>query len=65
MYFCNMKHKPKIIQLFFSTDDTYRERYMIIAELIDGEDPKLHIVEVPAWLVYHSEEYIYYCINLN
>lgn len=60
-----MKHKPKFIQLSFSTDDTYRERYFIVTELVDGEKPKIHLVPVPDWLVFHSEEYIYCCINLN
>jgi hypothetical protein len=65
MYICSMKYRNNFIQISFSTDDTYRERYFVVIELIDGKDPKLHIVPLPDWLVFHSEEYIYYCINLN
>lgn len=34
MYYCTVQNKPKLIQLSFSTDDTYPERYFVIAELI-------------------------------
>jgi len=65
MYFCNMTRKPKIIQFAFSTDDTYKERYMVVVEIVEGKYPKIHIVPVPSWLVFYSEDYLYYCINLN
>jgi hypothetical protein len=65
MYFCYMKNKHKFIHLLVSTDDTYKYRYFILLELIDDGDPKLHIIPHPDWLVFYSEKYIYYCINLN
>jgi len=65
MYFCTMENKQKFIQLSFSTSDSYESRFMIVVEVIDQEVQKVHLVPVPAWLVYYSEKYKFYCINLN
>ncbi len=53
------------IQLSFSTDDTCQKRFIIIAEVVNEEVQYVHLVPVPAWLVFYSEEYRFYCINLN
>lgn len=60
-----MKRRPALIQLPFWADESYTERYMIVIEAIEGETPVLHLVPVPSWLVYYSNVYKYYCINLN
>ena len=65
MYFCVMENKPKFIQLSFSTSDSYESRFMIVVEVIDQEVQRVHLVPVPAWLVYYSEKFKFYCINLN
>jgi hypothetical protein len=60
-----MEYKPIFIQLPFSTSDSYESRFMIVVEVINEEVQKVHIVPVPSWLVYYSEKYKFYCINLN
>ena len=65
MYICEMKNRPTLIQLSFSDEQSCLERYMVIVEMKSGEIPKLHLVPVPTWLVFYSEKYKYYCINLN
>jgi hypothetical protein len=65
MYFCNMQNRPKFIQLSISTDNSLSERYFIIAEIREEKEPRLHIIPLPDWLVFYSEKYPYYCINLN
>lgn len=65
MYFCIMQNRLKFIQLSISTDENFHERYFVIAELREGQEPRLHIVPLPDWLVFYSEKYQYYCINLN
>jgi hypothetical protein len=65
MYFCIMENKPIFIQLSFSTSDSYESRFMIVVEVIDEEVQKVHLVPVPSWLVFYSEKYKFYCINLN
>ena len=60
MYFCVMENKPKFIQLSFSTSDSYESRFMIVVEVIDQEVQKVHLVPVPAWLVYYSEKFKFY-----
>jgi hypothetical protein len=53
------------IQLSFNTDGQYNKRFMIIAEVVNEEVQHVHLVPVPSWLVFYSEEYRFYCINLN
>ena len=65
MYFCAMDNKPMFIQLSFSTSDSFEARFMIIVEVINEEVQKMHLVPLPAWLVFYSEKYKFYCINLN
>jgi hypothetical protein len=65
MYFCHMKNKPTLTQISFNTDDSYKQRYLIIVETKDEEVPRLHLVYIPQWLVYYSKEYKYYAINWN
>ena len=60
-----MKNRLTFIQLSFSTNDSCQTRYMVIAEVIDEEVQKIHLVPVPPWLVFYSEEYKFYCPNLN
>ena len=60
-----MKNRSSFIQLSFSTDDSCQKRYMIIAEMVNEEVQHVHLVPVPSWLVFYSEEYRFYCINLN
>ena len=60
-----MKNKQKFLQLSISTDDPHRKRYFVIVEFTDNGNPKLHIIPLPDWLVFYSEKYLYYCINLN
>lgn len=65
MYFCTMENKPIFIQLSFSASDSYESRFMIVVEVLAEEVQKVHLVPVPAWLVFYSEKYKFYCINLN
>jgi hypothetical protein len=60
-----MKNGPKFIQLGFSTGDSNLSRYMVLAEVLDQEVQRLHLIPIPSWLEYYSEKYIFYCINLN
>jgi len=60
-----MENRPTFIQLSFSTEDSCHSRYMIIVEEIDAEVPKIYLIPVPSWLVFYSEKYRFYCINLN
>jgi hypothetical protein len=53
------------IQLSFSTSDSFEARFMIIVEVINEEVQKMHLVPLPAWLVFYSEKYKFYSINLN
>lgn len=65
---CNfgaMENKPMFIQLSFSTSDSFEARFMIIVEVINEEVQKMHLVPLPAWLVFYSEKYKFYSINLN
>lgn len=57
--------KPILIQLHICIDDSYKERYMIVVEATEGERPLVHLVPVPQWLVFYSEEYKFYCMNFN
>jgi len=65
MYFYIMKDIPTFIQLSFSTDNSFEARYMIILEVINDEVQRMHLLPVPSWLVFYSEKYKFYCINLN
>lgn len=65
MYFCKMRDRPLFIQLSFSLDDSNQNRFIIIAEVVNEEVQNIHLVPVPSWLVFYSEEYRFYCINLN
>lgn len=65
MYFCNMEYKHKFIQLSFSTSDSYKARFIIVVEVISEEVQKVHLIPVPSWLVFYSDKYKFYCINLN
>jgi len=65
MYFCNMENNSTFIQLSFNTDDEFKNRYLVIAEVVEQEVQYIHLVPVPAWLVYYSKTYRYCCINLN
>ena len=65
MYFCIMENKPIFIQLPFSTSDSYESRFMIVVEVIGEEVQKVHLVPILSWLVFYSEKYKFYCINLN
>jgi hypothetical protein len=53
------------IQLSLSTDESFEARYMIVIEIVEQKIKKVHIVAIPSWLVYYSEKYRYYSINLN
>lgn len=64
-YICVMKKYPVLIQISFHSDESYKERYMIIVELVNGEVKIVHLVNVPQWLVYRSKEYKYHPINWN
>jgi hypothetical protein len=65
MYFCRMENKPIFFQLSFNTSDSYEARFIIVVEVIGEEVQKVHLVPVPSWLVFYSEKYKFYCINLN
>lgn len=65
MLFCLMKNTPTFVQLSFNTDDEFKNRYLIIVEVDNQEVQYVHLVPVPSWLVFYSEEYRFYCINLN
>ena len=65
MYVYNMNDRPIFIQMSFSTDDSFQKRFIIIAEVVNEEVQHVHVVPVPSWLVFYSEEYRFYCINLN
>jgi hypothetical protein len=60
-----MNNRLTFIQLSFSTNDSCQTRYMVIVEVIDEEVQKIHLVPVPTWLIFYSEEYKFYCPNLN
>ena len=60
-----MENKPTFIQLSFHTDDQFKNRYLVIAEVVEQEVQYVHLVPVPAWLVFYSNDYKYYCLNLN
>ena len=65
MYFCIMKNTTTFIQWSFNTDDELKNRYLVIVEVVDQNVHCLHLIPVPAWLVYYSETYRYYSINHN
>ena len=65
MYFCIMQDRPILIQLSISTDENFSARFFIVAELKEYQTPRLQIILFLDWLVFYSEKYPYYCINLN
>lgn len=65
MYFCHMTNKQKFLQFSVRTDESCRKRYIVIVEIVENEDPILHIIPLPDWLVFNSEKYHYNCINLD
>ncbi len=60
-----MENKPIFIQLSFNTSDSFEARFMIVVEVSSEEVLNVHVVPIPEWLVFYSEQYKYYCINLN
>lgn len=60
-----MEKHSVLIHISFPTYDFYKDRYLIVVELVNGEARKVHFVNVPHWLVYRSKEYKYHPTNWN